>query len=94
MWTVFWYGVSNPKMSYGIVDWAVNHKSSFLEADEEEDFTAVSEVGEPWQILGNFLELGVEKSRLNTTTVLMQQIGLRLVQWCNSVFGEYFVHEL
>lgn len=48
MWTVFWYGVSNPKMSYGIVDWAVNHKSSFLEADEEEDFTAVSEVGEPW----------------------------------------------
>lgn len=47
-WTVFWYGISNPKLSYGVVDWAVNHKTSFIEADEEEYVKEDSEVAEPW----------------------------------------------
>lgn len=48
-WTVFWYGISNPKLSYGVVDWAVNHKTSFIEAEEQEDYDKEdSEVAEPW----------------------------------------------
>ncbi|XP_072031284.1 N-acetylglutamate synthase, mitochondrial-like [Amphiura filiformis] len=35
-WTVFWYGISDPQVSYKLVDWAVKKKPSFLTAHEKE----------------------------------------------------------
>ncbi|XP_033096679.1 N-acetylglutamate synthase, mitochondrial-like [Anneissia japonica] len=33
-WTVFWYGINDPKLSYTLVDYAVRLKTSFIEAND------------------------------------------------------------
>ncbi|XP_077997626.1 N-acetylglutamate synthase, mitochondrial-like [Glandiceps talaboti] len=38
-WTVFWYGVSDPKVSYELVDYAASLPSSFVEAPLEDNST-------------------------------------------------------
>ncbi|XP_072181173.1 N-acetylglutamate synthase, mitochondrial-like [Diadema setosum] len=36
-WTVFWYGMSDPKLSYALVEWAIKRPASFQEPDSYED---------------------------------------------------------